>query len=334
MTLKRWASLYIPEPERRGSRSSIIEAAVAYHASAISVEPHYVKALADLLNELYETSDLESQRKYFEILHAWPHFSSMQSEDENDAHATSKIQLTWFQKSDPENAPIVIGSVKNNIPLRRTNRGGSSGVQYLTVRHRRYYFRGDGLGNNGSAARKTLAASHFNDLLNLAIVPSSWKAIVNGEPGVLSSAALGKVRVFVPEVLPGRAVEPNLVDVIAFEFLVGNLDLHTGNFAYRGYGFLRSLLLEVFDHDHAFTIGPMAFLKDKWFGTTTLPFTYTENFINHLKRLTPEVIVLEFSPLLTPAEIDGVLFRRALILRDFELRNQPLATETSSAKAS
>ena len=113
-----------------------------------------------------------------------------------------------------------------------------------------------------------------------------------------------------------------LENAAAFEFLLENSDAIEINTATSGNWIPRSGRIEVFDHDKAFN----PWIEDipkSTFETTSLPDKYTRGFISSLNKLTPEIIIENFSSLLTSLEIQALFIRRLIILKDVQLRNGP-----------
>jgi len=87
----------------------------------------------------------------------------------------------------------------------------------------------------------------------------------------------------------------------------------------------RKASIMVFDHDKAFE--PWVGRINKIFGSTSLPKAYTVKFIKSLKALSPNKIHKLLDTILTPLEVEALIFRRAVIPKDFELRGGPLLTQ-------
>lgn len=185
--------------------------------------------------------------------------------------------------------------------------------------------------NTGTQARKTMAASALNQALKLTTMPRARWSEVNEELGALSDEATGipftRLRDY--KSILGQLTQyyPHLLaDLGAFEFLIGNLDAVRRNTMID----TDQLVLSVFDHDNAFIAGLVAVRgptaedqREILFGVD-LPEQYTAHFVAGLKELTAAKIKALLSPYLSQTEIDGVLFRREIILEDLKLRKPTL----------
>lgn len=195
-----------------------------------------------------------------------------------------------------------------------------------------YYFRPiHGGFSTATQPRKTMATSALNQAMNLSTVPRSRWAKVNNELGSLSDAAPGipfnQIRQF-RDVLSQLAEHyPEILsDLMAFEFLIGNKDAVRRNTMIDN----QNVIVKVFDHDNAFLAGLVPIKGENsedqsevLFGVN-LPETYTANFVERLKALTPPKLKALLSPFLSEAEIEGVMFRREIILEDIKLRKPKL----------
>lgn len=159
--------------------------------------------------------------------------------------------------------------------------------------------------------RKTLAAAMLNRLIGLDTVPLAVPALVDGMLGVLSDDAGGNSgATFGRRDLNVRS----LCDALAFEFWVGNSDVHDENWRRLANGKIKA-----FDHDWAFVTGLAVYFAPHRFGAT-LPDYYTPRFIAGIRNAMPECVLRELGPLLTEEERIGLEFRRQMILRDIEAR--------------
>lgn len=197
------------------------------------------------------------------------------------------------------------------------------------------------------AARRTVAASIIDDQLGADVVTPSVAAKVNGVVGSLSDYVPGgqAVGVVQPQMyfVPGK--EANWRNVQGMEFLLGNNWSH-------GHNQLRDQNLHTWaiDFDQAFIPGvpralpkpksvvilddaandSAAWLKDREgklakgaqafpFGSK-LPEKYSREFVDGLRAYTPEKIRSTLGGHLRPDEIEGVIFRRELLLADADAK--------------
>lgn len=160
--------------------------------------------------------------------------------------------------------------------------------------------------------RKTYASSWLNQKLKLDTVPRARFASVNGRFGLLSDFARGDLPTHTGKTVgfSSEEIDPyHLCDVMAFEFLIGNTDVHNGNYHIDSDGRIR-----VFDHESAFVPG-VHYHAWKRIGHE-LPFHYNPSFLSALLSLSPEDLKEDLGVFLLPYELEGVLFRRDVILLD------------------
>lgn len=226
----------------------------------------------------------------------------------------------------------VLSQQKNLAQVKSTNEfqlngGTKARVLGVTSEGKSYVFRQ--VEKNETAARKTIAASRLNDLLKLDTTPKSQLVSLSraGEknvPGVISEFAEGMRPVgwdhFKNSVRPEARS-----DFSAFEYLVSNEDLHLENVRIQSAkGAVKS-----FDYDGAFSTYLSPQLRARPYGYS-LPESYTAEFIQNLKALTPKKIREEMGAHLLEEEIEQVIFRRDVILKDFERRGHPLLPKSPS----
>jgi len=162
-------------------------------------------------------------------------------------------------------------------------------------------------------ARRTLAASLLNRILGLKSVPTAKIGSFKGSLGVLSEVAPG---IFLDR-FTGVVDHRSKADAEAFEFLIGNRDVHHHNVKVTPNG-----QVQVFDHGLAWEPGlPSLPTKDayKWWARS-LPQVYSEELLARLQALDERTIANQLGSLLTPAEIEGFLLRRRILLEDASTR--------------
>jgi|GEM_PF-4694530 len=168
--------------------------------------------------------------------------------------------------------------------------------------------------------RLTLAAADLNEALGLTTVPRARLVRVRTPQGSVLDGVRSEIAPGVPdarlrtnphallrELLPSQAA-----DIAAFEYLVGNLDVHAGlnmHVDKRGRA-------QVFDHGLAFWGDLNAVSKTSPIGTTLPESGYTSTFLNALDSLVPDHLRKKFGDVLCKEEIDALIFRRAMILAD------------------
>lgn len=179
---------------------------------------------------------------------------------------------------------------------------------------------------SGHAARLTYAASGINEMMGLDTVPRSRLARINGQLGVLSDPAPG--RLGYASLSAAQAASRS--DAEAFEFLIGNADAHGKNFNYDPL----TKKIQVFDHDGAFSNSPAMPISRQYPMGFSLPDHYSPEFLRAIQDPQFEAQVrARFGAHLTPAEMDALLFRREVILEDLRekgpaARLNPLAAES------
>ncbi len=167
-------------------------------------------------------------------------------------------------------------------------------------------------------ARKTLAAHRVNRRLRLKVFPKTKWAMFEGKVGSLSEAAEGKEPERTLEALQaaGLANAASVSNTIAFEFLIGDFDGRKENMRVDTAG-----NVQVYDPDHAFTHGLVNFkAAEPLLAGAHLPEKYTPEFVKALRTLDIGKMRRDLEYLLSEAEIEGIVFRREIILRDLERR--------------
>lgn len=164
--------------------------------------------------------------------------------------------------------------------------------------------------------RKVWAGAHLAQLLGVEIVAKSQAIKIGSELGIWSE--------FIPNALKEPRdfrKDPRVSDALAFEFLVGQYDVVADNYRLQEkHGGLRLV-----DHDLAFwhlIPVPASSSKEDEIPIVgrVLPDQYSVEFISGLRALTPDRIQSEFSKHLSPGEIQSLIFRREVILEDYQLR--------------
>lgn len=183
-------------------------------------------------------------------------------------------------------------------------------------------------GEHGSAkAGRTLAAYWVDQALKIETVPVSKWAEVNGRLGTISEVAEGQAPVLGMKGLlaQGKVNPASAYDCMAAEFLRGNVDGTKRNARIDSKGVMR-----VFDHDFAFSTGlspvkshviedPSSVLVG-----VDLPDFYTKKFAENLAQWTPTKIRKKLEFLISEEEVEGVIFRREILLKDMQLRPQSI----------
>ena len=242
----------------------------------------------------------------------------------------SRGTCTFLNFSDQLEVEFEIGSMDRPIPIRPVNARNPE-VMVIEVDGQKKFFRpqqADGEmdeENTPQKAARTLAAARLNQAMGLNTVPKTKWARVNGRLGSLSDVAPGKelrkpIQTYINK---GKIDSESLSNLKAFEFLVANVD-----------GVIRNVHLDqegklkMFDHDFAFAEGLIdhkngAFKITEWekVAGDDLPDFYTQEFINGVERLTPQKIKRSMQYLLSQEEIDGIIFRRKIILNDIQHQN-------------
>ncbi len=184
-------------------------------------------------------------------------------------------------------------------------------------------------GDVGSAkSGRTMAASTVAEELKMNTIPRAAWGRVNGRLGSISDEAPGKPpRKNLKKLLAEGTIDrKSAYNCISVEFLVGNLDGTKQNLRLDSDGTLR-----VIDHDFAFAQGlapvknsDMMADPDELLVGPELPDFYTREFIANLRRWTARKIEQKLKNLITKVEVDGVIFRREIILTDVKLRPQAI----------
>ncbi|MGK5085074.1 hypothetical protein WDW37_17440 [Bdellovibrionota bacterium FG-1] len=259
----------------------------------------------------------------------------------------------WAEKITPE---IRAGEGSTPVPTHKLGGGVSSAdIIAVTIDSKDYVARAvSGNIDSITASRKTIAASQLNQALGLNTVPRSRLAWVNGKKVVLSDWAKGGVGIgFNKEEiiksaqnnLPGIS-EKTIRDVEAFEFLVGNGDVHATNFTYDSKGGT----VQVFDHNMALSydslpemipeplIPTMAKMTKGYNFGQQLPGKYAESFVHQLENMGQKngqmghlsaenaratarnFLKAQVGSYLSSDEIEGILIRREMMLEDIKQR--------------
>lgn len=267
---------------------------------------------------------------------------------ENQAPNNLKMARNWIKKvrveaekgpklTVPENKMSFLGLAASDVYLVRL-KGDEKvifrpGVEKVENQNGGRYENTDG--GNITIIRKTLIAYYLNRWFGIRSVPDSWIGMLNGQVGLFSEFIKNPIRDSSWNYEIHRSNDSRLkrfYDMEGFEFLIGNYEAEwqfnvlsrTNNKEARGREENISALSEVdpvvIDHDPAFIPGLSH--KSLSYSASTgsnLPTRYTASFVQKLKALTPETVMQVLGSNATPSEVSGVLFRRALMLRDLEL---------------
>ena len=194
---------------------------------------------------------------------------------------------------------------------------------------------GRNYGGNITVIRKTMMANKLNRWFSLRSTADCWLGTLNGQTGLFSE--------FIPYEISENAWKfdfhrrpdaryRRLYDLEAFEFLIGNYEAgwalntlsRTKNVLSNSGSMepaLQDLDIVVIDHDPAFIPGihesSLSYRADTG---TNLPALYSKTFVEKLKTLTEAELKLQLGSDATEIEIRGIMFRRALMLRDIDLR--------------
>jgi len=195
----------------------------------------------------------------------------------------------------------------------------------LTRDGRQTYFRPlSGRNDQTSSTRNTLVAAQLNEMMGLDTVPRAKVVKVNlpnGEEsmGVLSESAPGGLGGLISR---ERYIQSaSFSDARAFEFLIGNSDVHGSNF-HVDLPASSSPKVQVFDHGPAFPVGIPMWSAGHPIGGV-LPDSYTPRFIESARNLNERTLKKKFGDSLTSEQIESILLRRDLILSDYDLRGKP-----------
>jgi hypothetical protein len=168
--------------------------------------------------------------------------------------------------------------------------------------------------------RLTHAATRMNAELGLETVPRGRPAMLKTPDGQewtgirsdLVPAAADPRLHSDPHGLIAAMDRAEAADVAAFEYLVGNLDVHDGlNMALLDGGKAR-----VFDHGLAFFPTLLDASEKRVLGTQLPTTGYTAPFLEKLRDLTPERLDARFADVLSPGEREAIAFRRLMLLED------------------
>jgi len=168
--------------------------------------------------------------------------------------------------------------------------------------------------------RLTHAATRMNTELGLETVPRGRPAVLRTPDGqewtgirsdLVPAAADDRLHTD-PHGLIAAMAPAEAANVAAFEYLVGNLDVHDGlNMALLDGGKAR-----VFDHGLAFFPTLLDASEKRVLGTQLPIAGYTESFLGRLRDLTPERLEARFADVLSPGEREAIAFRRLMLLED------------------
>ncbi|MBI4412515.1 MAG: hypothetical protein HY541_08535, partial [Deltaproteobacteria bacterium] len=167
-----------------------------------------------------------------------------------------------------------------------------------------------------STFRRMLAVSQLKELMGIKTVPSSWMARVNGQTGLVSPFPCHEY--FDEE----KADPDSLHEALAFQFLIGNWLGWTDFVRMDAEGQLMTG-----DNSYAFALGLVGkkahddfdFPLRRPFGVH-LPERYPASFARAIRQLAPDVASDKLKDNLTNYEIDDLLFRREVVLKDIEMR--------------
>lgn len=207
-----------------------------------------------------------------------------------------------------------------NVELKRVMQGQSQTAYRVTIGGETYYFRYgiDPLAYHTAvdalitgAVRKSMAAWILNQQMGLNLVPRHELVRLNGEVGILSREARGRSGAeFLAESnqLPQGV---HLANQQAFQVLVNNIDVTPSNLRIDP----ESGVIQVFDYDQAFALN---FARSHWFADTAiggyLPTPIPAYFVQRLQSLDPEQLTSRLRSYLTENELQGLWFRRLVIL--------------------
>lgn len=261
--------------------------------------------------------------------------------------ARKQFSLSWFKLFKENNPrPQKLTADAKNI---REVSGGASEVYIVTAPTGTVVFRpakeeiNDYIngrsekkdGGNLTVIRKTIVAYTLNRWLGLKSVPDTWAGSLNGQLGIFSEFIPFDIadNTWTYEINSNAPGFRNFHDLQAFEFLIGNDEAsHLPNVKtrtentrgsishWRSMPALTELDPVVIDHDAALIPGLNP--DSLWSNSLghRLPTFYTKTFIEHLKVLTPAILIDRLSSQASMVEIQGILFRRALMLKDIELQ--------------
>ncbi|MBS1969147.1 MAG: hypothetical protein JSU04_02505 [Bdellovibrionales bacterium] len=274
--------------------------------------------------------------------------SDLLGTSEGEATNNLKLARKWIKNAQieaakgpnlsvPENKMSFLGLAASDVYLVRL-KGDEKvifrpGIEHVENSNGGRYENTDG--GNITIIRKTLLAYKLNRWLGLKSVPDAWIGTLNGQVGLFSEFIKHPISDNAWSYEVHKSNDSRLkrfYDMEAFEFLIGNYEAEWGfNVLSRtknkdmrdGEGAI-SALSEVdpvvIDHDPAFIPGLSH--KSLSYSASTgsnLPTRYTASFLQKLKALTPEAVAEVLGSDATPSEVSGILFRRALMLRDIEL---------------
>jgi hypothetical protein len=184
-----------------------------------------------------------------------------------------------------------------------------------------------------------MAASILNEKLNMSLAPKYEFGKVNGKLGIIGDFVHGEhvkgatkleiIRKYGPKYDENK-LKQKFSDADAFSFLTGNKDVHAGNFKIEKNG-----NISIFDFDtYSSFSSSLPEFTTQWVdlnpsSTGTyytgsfvgdLPEGYTAEFINNLNNLTVEEIKSSLNEVLDPDQINALIIRRAVILKDAQTK--------------
>ncbi len=240
----------------------------------------------------------------------------------------SELMKNWTKYASRLSISDTLGSKKSPLNLTRKH-GGAGGSEVYEVIHNDavYYFRPN-VKTNQNVVRKTWLAYQLSKLFGSDSVPECIWVSVYGRledgsiieaQGTLSRKAVGITKKM--DLFELDDSSESVSNAQAYEFMIGNTDLSWHNFSY----FKREPKpqIEVFDHGAAFALGlayqENHFDSNEYFAMTP-PRHYTQKFVDTLVATTPTILTQRYYGVLSPAELDSVLFRREILLADILLR--------------
>ncbi len=196
------------------------------------------------------------------------------------------------------------------VDIQKVGGGTRSEVYSAQIGGRTVYLRPvESLSHNLSqtdAARKTYAASKFNQYLGLKTVPKAQKVVVNNRVMIMSEQAPGEILTDSAK----QSLNPkSKSNTQVFEFVIGNDDAKSHNVMVNAKGDT-----QVFDHDRAFMPG-MTDVKKVEFAYS-FPEDYFQEAISAVKDFNAKDFETQFNGLLSKPEIDSVIFRMEVVRQD------------------
>lgn len=248
----------------------------------------------------------------------------------------SQTMKNWTQYSNKLKTSATIGSKQSPVKLIH-KLGGAGGSEVYEVVHKDeiFYFRPNH-NSNQNVVRKTWLAYLLSQNFATGSVPECSWVQIHGRledgtytemKGTLSRKVLGKTQEIELGSLDHSAESVSSSE--GFEFMIGNTDLSWHNFSYFKRG--NKVRLEVFDHGAAFSLGlsyQANYFDNKVYFALTPPRNYSQKFVSSVMSYTASDLVRDYQSLLSPSELDSILFRREIVLVDVlsrfpHLINQP-----------